>query len=1169
MVNNHHASDHINNNNKFFDQILSREQSTKLKEMFKRFKENKKMEFEVSFRDIDYSNYMRIVEHYVDITDEKNISSEDSLDISVTLADKSLSRYRVRLLDKTGIDDFVSKFSQASARQVTKYLVNLNTNETTEIMIKNRESTDSLYLEDLNAVFRISSEELIKKSSQKPNLTGNEKIVYRYKQRVSFLLDEGRLDLSEIKQASNLFQLNSVYSRYEIEMEAFSKTTLERFLNETYQILLIIQDADIAIGRSEAATVLEEYRNLLRVKSASHLESRYVISLEIYHLVTYLPNKYAVTDKADGERYFLFTLPEGTYLLSQNLGVKKISVDIKDEKYHYLLLDGELVKNEKGKMFLAFDVVYAFGKDYRQQEKATLTDRLSLLNNIIDKCFDTLIPFTDYATNNDDMELNKIRQYYHQELKKYWKGFDKLLGNYQNKLIVTRKLYFVPYGIDPSETFMYADMVWKLYVYNKLTPYKLDGIIYTPINAPYLIKADLENLDSRPVEYKWKKASLNSIDFYIEFEKDAHGSEAIFYDNAVRQDIGRAYKICSLFVGIVKGGQEKPVPFKVQGVEQKANIYLVDGEARNSEGKVIDDQTVVEFIYDNSKVDVPEPYRWIPLRTRYDKTESVHKYGKKYGNYLHIALRIWRSIVNPITEESIAALADPQTYQKEMNRLSTSIPLAQKENIIYYQKKTSQARGMRSFNNWIKSSLIHTYCLGKESVLDIGCGRGGDLLKFIFAGIQEYVGVDIDNNGLYLINDSAYNRYQSLAKKHRNVPPMYFIHADARGLFNVEAQESILPKMTWENKNLIKTWLSGKKKYDVVNCQFSIHYYLSDDLSWSNFCHNINNHLKDNGYFLVTTFDGKLVYDKLWKKSKLTISYTDNVGRKINFFEIVKIYTDQEENANLIGPGMAIDVYNSLISVERIYHREYLVFPEFLKQSLREKCGLELVESDSFLNLFNLYYHYFSQKNVSDFADLGISPKRFNEIRDFYLMLQPQFADSYRPEDIEANSASFKLAMLNRYYVFKKTRNINFQEPARVVGINHNLNLGRIITPYLIDHRMIIDPTKKTSKVNKLYHAIRKANSRIRPDVYLIRHSIPEKIVDDETYRWNQFHFVKLKNGDSDKIFLVYKSPEKIYYPIYYQSPKGNKYLLDSHQIVKDLDLLVKLTEEWKRLEKI
>ncbi len=245
------------------------------------------------------------------------------------------------------------------------------------------------------------------------------------------------------------------------------------------------------------------------------------------------------------------------------------------------------------------------------------------------------------------------------------KNFNKTLENHTG-IFVTRKISFVPYGIDSSEVFMYADMLWKTLIYDKLTPYHLDGIIYTPINTPYMIRTSPENLDDVPMEYKWKPPTQNSIDFFIRIEKDVNGNEAVFYDNSVLKGSGNAYKICNLYVGLNKGGQEKPIPFKINGINQTANIYLIDDEVRDIEGKVIEDETVVEFIFDNTKTDMIDAYKWIPLRTRYDKTESVQKYGRKYGNNLNIATRIWRTIINPITEENIASLGNPSSFQKKL-----------------------------------------------------------------------------------------------------------------------------------------------------------------------------------------------------------------------------------------------------------------------------------------------------------------------------------------------------------------------------------------------------------------------------------------------------------------------------------------------------------------------
>ena len=68
-----------------------------------------------------------------------------------------------------------------------------------------------------------------------------------------------------------------------------------------------------------------------------------------------------------------------------------------------------------------------------------------------------------------------------------------------------------------------------------------------------------------------------------------------------------------------------------------------------------------------------------------------------------------------------------------------------------WRKTDSRIKGLRSFNNWIKSTIIHKFSpseSGREPlplrVLDIGCGKGGDLGKWQQAPqpVELYVGVD-------------------------------------------------------------------------------------------------------------------------------------------------------------------------------------------------------------------------------------------------------------------------------------------------------------------------------------------------------------------------------------------------------------------------------------------
>ena len=68
-----------------------------------------------------------------------------------------------------------------------------------------------------------------------------------------------------------------------------------------------------------------------------------------------------------------------------------------------------------------------------------------------------------------------------------------------------------------------------------------------------------------------------------------------------------------------------------------------------------------------------------------------------------------------------------------------------------WRKTDSRIKGLRSFNNWVKSTIIHKFSPAEAEtepyplrVLDIGCGKGGDLGKWqqVPQPLELYVGVD-------------------------------------------------------------------------------------------------------------------------------------------------------------------------------------------------------------------------------------------------------------------------------------------------------------------------------------------------------------------------------------------------------------------------------------------
>ncbi|CAH2284696.1 mRNA cap guanine-N7 methyltransferase [Pelobates cultripes] len=150
---------------------------------------------------------------------------------------------------------------------------------------------------------------------------------------------------------------------------------------------------------------------------------------------------------------------------------------------------------------------------------------------------------------------------------------------------------------------------------------------------------------------------------------------------------------------------------------------------------------------------------------------------------------------------------------------------------------------LRNFNNWMKSALIGEFLdrvrqkkKGRIAVLDLGCGKGGDLLKWKKGRISKLVCTDIADVSV----TQCRQRYSDMKTRCRNedVFSAEFITADST------------------KERLSEKYSDPEITFDICSCQFVYHYSFETheqaDLMLRNACER----LCPGGYFIGTTPDG-------------------------------------------------------------------------------------------------------------------------------------------------------------------------------------------------------------------------------------------------------------------------------------------------------------------------
>ena len=176
---------------------------------------------------------------------------------------------------------------------------------------------------------------------------------------------------------------------------------------------------------------------------------------------------------------------------------------------------------------------------------------------------------------------------------------------------------------------------------------------------------------------------------------------------------------------------------------------------------------------------------------------------------------------------------------------------------------------LRNLNNCVKSHLINyaVKCSKKSAVnvLDLGCGMGGDIQKWLRGNfeVNRYVGVDIAKASLE----------QFSAERLKNIPQRekvtHLICADL-GTESLTSASDRLEVHTWKHDGtgtVHNNWetkscpLTEADKFDVASCQFAMHYMFQRKAKADHFFSEISRHLSVGGVFVATTIDSRVVVD--------------------------------------------------------------------------------------------------------------------------------------------------------------------------------------------------------------------------------------------------------------------------------------------------------------------
>ncbi|CAG8539730.1 12640_t:CDS:2 [Ambispora leptoticha] len=219
---------------------------------------------------------------------------------------------------------------------------------------------------------------------------------------------------------------------------------------------------------------------------------------------------------------------------------------------------------------------------------------------------------------------------------------------------------------------------------------------------------------------------------------------------------------------------------------------------------------------------------------------------------------------------------------------------------------------LRFFNNWVKSVLIGRYASRGMTVLDMGCGKGGDLHKWNKANIEKLIGIDLAEVSI----QHARKRWEDM--KGRKLRAEFY----AMDCFSYP----------------LSTKISRDEEFDIVSMQFCLQYSFESEKKARMALRNVTSNLKKGGFFIGTLPDANWIVKKLKNLKQDQLEFGNS---------IYSIRFEQKEEFPEFGHKYSFNLEEAISDCP-----EYLVRFSFFEQ-LASEYGLKLVYKKRFHDLYN------------------------------------------------------------------------------------------------------------------------------------------------------------------------------------------------------------------------